>query len=46
MRQKYFVDVVVVECGMDDDDDDDVDVVVVDEDDQTRHLRPQALLRW
>jgi len=44
MRQKYFVDVVVVECGMDDDDDD--DVVVVDEDDKTRHLRPQALLRW
>ena len=44
MRQKYFVDVVVVECGMDDDDD--VDVVVVDEDDKTRHLRPQALLRW
>ena len=43
MRQKYFVDVVVVECGMDDDDD---DVVVVDEDDKTRHLRPQALLRW
>jgi len=44
MRQKYFVDVVVVECGMDDDDDD--DVIVVDEDDKTRHLRPQALLRW
>ena len=43
MRQKYFVDVVVVECGMDDND---VDVVVVDEDDKTRHLRPQALLRW
>ena len=48
MRRNYF-DVAVVEFGMDDDDDDDDDDVVVvddDDDDQTRHLRPQAFLRW
>jgi len=46
MCRNYF-DVAVVEFGMDDDDDDDVVVVVDDDDDdQTRHLRPQAFLRW
>jgi len=46
MRRNYF-DVAVVEFGMDDDDDDDVVVVDDDDDDdQTRHLRPQAFLRW
>jgi len=46
MRRNYL-DVAVAEFGLDDDDDDDDDVVVVDDDDdQTRHLRPQAFLRW